>query len=111
VFDPDVMVFRPRVWKLLRSRKVGILILVVVLNKEEVDVTFLLLRPDIAWKHCILACLQHQHEDVHRHVVLLLIFLDVLGHVGKSEAVDMQRILVCQVVSNTIWMLLKCHGM
>ena len=43
VFDPNVTVFRPRVWKLLRCREVGILILVVVLNKEEVDVTFLLL--------------------------------------------------------------------
>ena len=62
MFDPDVMKFRRSVWKLLPSRKVGILILVVILNKEEVDVTLLLLRPDIAWKHCVLASLQHQHE-------------------------------------------------
>ena len=57
MFDPDVVVFRWRVWKLLPGRKVGILILVVVLDDEEVDVTFLLPRPDIAWKHCVLASL------------------------------------------------------
>ena len=102
MFDPDVMVFRRRVWKLLPGRKVGILILVVVLDEEEVDVTFLLLRSDIAWKHCVLASLQHQHEDVHRHVVLLLKFLDVLGHDGKSEAMEMQRILVLHVLLRTM---------
>jgi len=78
------------------------LILVVVLDEEEVDVTFLLLRPDIAWKHYVLASLQRQHEDVHRHVVLLLKFLDVLGHDGKSEATKMQRISVRQVFLGTM---------